>query len=192
MTRDEEKLDTCSRHFMKLVMEYDLATRGGLEVAAHLIANLIVNAPSEERDRHADGIKRLVPMIVDEAIEKGRGMDAGEPPPEIIPPPTIEPKRSNGGEAITEQRRRRMVPEGHVDEAIVEKLVESFGLGVFNECMPTGLEIINAAMRILTLGVHARLTNGNPSATTPEIEARMHKFAKALHDVVEAADRERD
>ena len=87
------------------------------------------------------------------------------------------------GEAMT--KRRRTVPEGYVDEAIIEKLESSFGL-VCNECLPTGTEIINAAGRILTLGLHAHLTNGNPSATTPEIEARLHKFAK-LHDLIESA-----
>jgi hypothetical protein len=72
-------------------------------------------------------------------------------------------------------KRRRTVPEGYADEAVIEKLQSSFGL-VCNECLPTGTEIINAAARILTLGVDAHLTNGNPSATTPEIEARLHKF----------------
>ena len=64
-------------------------------------------------------------------------------------------------------KRRRTVPEGYVDEAIIEKLESSFRL-VCNECLPTGTEIINAAARILTLGVHAHLTKGDPSATTPE------------------------
>ena len=63
--------------------------------------------------------------------------------------------------------RRRTVPGGYVDEAVIEKLQSSFG-AVMNECLPTGTEIINAAARILTLGVHAHLTKGDPSATTPE------------------------
>jgi predicted glycoside hydrolase/deacetylase ChbG (UPF0249 family) len=83
-------------------------------------------------------------------------------------------------------QRRRTVPEGYVDEAIVEKLMQSFGHGVFNECLPTGLEIINAAGRLLTIGLHGRLTNGDPSATTPEIEAQMRKFTKQLHALLEA------
>jgi len=83
-------------------------------------------------------------------------------------------------------KRRRTVPEGYVDEAIIEKLESSFRL-VCNECLPTGTEIINAAGRILTLGLHAHLTYGNPSATTPEIEARLHKFAKQLQDLIESA-----
>jgi len=72
---------------------------------------------------------------------------------------------------------------------VVEKLLDGFG-GTFNECLPTGGEIINAAMRILTLAVHVRLTNGDVSATTPEIEARVQKFAKELHDFIEAVWRQ--
>ena len=85
-----------------------------------------------------------------------------------------------------EHRRRRTVPQGYVDEAVIKKLAASFGRAC-DECLPTGTEIINAAMRILTLGLHVRLTNGDPSATTPEIEARMHEFSKQLHDLLEVA-----
>jgi ABC-type arginine transport system ATPase subunit len=56
-----------------------------------------------------------------------------------------------------------------------------------DECLPTGSEITSAAARILMLGVHVHLTNANLSATTPEIEARLHKFAKQLQDLVQAA-----
>jgi hypothetical protein len=80
--------------------------------------------------------------------------------------------------------RRRTVPHGYADEAIIEKLEMSFGL-VMNECLPTGIEIINAAARILTLCLHAHLTHGNPSATTPEIEARL--FTKQLRALLDAA-----
>jgi hypothetical protein len=85
----------------------------------------------------------------------------------------------------TMTKRTRVVPEGYVDEAVIEKLQSSFG-AVMNECLPTGTEIINAAARIL-LGVHVDLTNGDPSATTPEIEARLHKFSKQLQDLIKGA-----
>jgi hypothetical protein len=83
-------------------------------------------------------------------------------------------------------QQRRTVPEGYVDEAVIEKLMKSFG-SVMNECLPTGTEIITAAGRLLTLGLHVRLTNGNPSATTPEVEAKMRKFTKQLHELLDSA-----
>ena len=78
---------------------------------------------------------------------------------------------------------KRRVLEGHIDEAVIEKLMSSFE-PVMNECLPTGLEIINAAARILQLGLHVRLTNGDPLATTPEIEAQLRKFSKELRDLI--------
>ena len=89
---------------------------------------------------------------------------------------------------MSEGKRRRTVREGYVDEAVVEKLVSGLG-GVINECLPTGTEIINAAKRILMLGVHVHLTNRDPSATTPEIRARLERFAKQLHDLIEVTYR---
>ena len=64
-------------------------------------------------------------------------------------------------------QRRRVVPEGNVDEAIIEKLMASFG-AVVNECLPTGSEVMTAAVRLVILGLHIRATNGDPSATTPK------------------------
>ena len=83
-------------------------------------------------------------------------------------------------------RRRRVVPEGYADEAVIEKLMGSFG-AVMNECLPTGSEIMTAAVRIVILGLHIRLTDGDPSATTPEIEARLEKFGRQLNDLAQSA-----
>ena len=60
-------------------------------------------------------------------------------------------------------QRRRVVPEGYVDEAVIEKLMGSFGR-VVNECQPTGSEVMTAAVRLVILGLHIRATNGDPSA----------------------------
>jgi hypothetical protein len=68
-------------------------------------------------------------------------------------------------------KRRRTVPEGYVDEAIIEKLQDSFG-AVMNECLPTGSEIMTAAVRIVILGLHIHLTNGDPSATSAARKVR--------------------
>src|SRR5262249_17720564 len=122
---------------------------------------------------------------VDRAYARGRVLSpdhrAAERRCAGLPHQQARAQNQQGGEAMT--KRRRTVPEGYVDEAIIEKLESSFRL-VCNECLPTGTEIINAAGRILTLGLHAHLTYGNPSATTPEIEARLHKFAKQLQDLI--------
>jgi len=83
-------------------------------------------------------------------------------------------------------KRRRVVPEGYVDEAVIEKLMGSFG-AVANECLPTGSEVMTAAVRIVMLGLHIRLTDGDPSATTPEIEARLEKFGRQLNDLAQSA-----
>ena len=64
-------------------------------------------------------------------------------------------------------QQRRVVPEGYVDEAIIEKLMGSIG-AVVNECHPTGSEVMTAAVRLVILGLHIRATNGDPSATTPK------------------------
>jgi hypothetical protein len=79
-----------------------------------------------------------------------------------------------------------VVPEGYVDEAVIEKLMASFG-AVANECLPTGSEVMTAAVRIVMLGLHIRLTDGDPSATTPEIEARLEKFGQQLNDLAQSA-----
>jgi hypothetical protein len=84
-------------------------------------------------------------------------------------------------------KRRRTVPDGYIDEAVIEKLLSSFG-AVMNECLPTGSEIMTAAARIVILGLHVHLTNGDPSATTPEIQARLEKFADQLRDLIEAVE----
>ena len=83
-------------------------------------------------------------------------------------------------------RRRRVVPEGYVDEAVIKKLMASFGT-VMNECLPTGSAVMTAAVRIVMLGLHIRLTDGDPSATTPEIEARLEKFGRQLNDLAQSA-----
>ena len=83
-------------------------------------------------------------------------------------------------------RRRRVVPEGYADEAVIEKLMGSFG-AVMNECLPTGSEIMTAAVRIVILGLHIRLTDGDPSATTPEIQARLGKFGEQINELAQSA-----
>jgi hypothetical protein len=83
-------------------------------------------------------------------------------------------------------KRRRIVREGYVDEVIIEKLMASFG-AVVNECMPTGSEVMTAAVRLVILGLHIRATNGDPSATTPEIQARLEKFGEQLNDLAQNA-----
>ena len=83
-------------------------------------------------------------------------------------------------------RRRRVVPEGYADEAVIEKLMGSFG-AVVNECLPTGSEIMTAAVRIVILGLHIRLTDGDPSATTPEIQARLEKFGEQINELAQSA-----
>ena len=85
-------------------------------------------------------------------------------------------------------QRRRTVPEGYVDEAVIEKLMSSFG-AVMNECLPTGSEIATAAVRILIMGLHVRLTDGDPSATTSEMQARLEKFGGAVGDLMHAVER---
>ena len=83
-------------------------------------------------------------------------------------------------------QRRRIVPEGYVDEAVIEKLMGSFG-AVANECLPTGSEVMTAAVRIVMLGLHIRLTDGDPSATTPEIQARLGKFGEQINELAQSA-----
>ena len=83
-------------------------------------------------------------------------------------------------------KRRRIVPEGYVDEAVIEKLMGSFG-AVANECLPTGSEVMTAAVRIVMLGLHIRLTDGDPSATTPEIQARLGKFGEQINELAQSA-----
>jgi hypothetical protein len=83
-------------------------------------------------------------------------------------------------------KRARIVREGYVDEAIIEKLMMSIG-AVVNECQPTGSEIMTAAVRLVILGLHIRATNGDPSATTPEIQARLEKFGKQINELAQAA-----
>ena len=74
-------------------------------------------------------------------------------------------------------QRRRTVPEGYVDEAVIEKLMSSFD-AVVGECLPTATEIVNAGIRIIGLGLHVRFTNGNSAATTPEIQAVILKLER--------------
>jgi hypothetical protein len=83
-------------------------------------------------------------------------------------------------------QRRRVVPEGYVDEAVIEKLMRSIG-AVVNECHPTGSEIMTAAVRLVILGLHIRATNGDPSATTPEIQARLEKFGEQVNELAQNA-----
>ena len=83
-------------------------------------------------------------------------------------------------------KRRRVVPEGYVDEAVIEKLMGSFG-AVANECLPTGSEVMTAAVRIVMLGLHIRLTDGDPSATTPKIQARLGKFGEQINELAQSA-----
>jgi hypothetical protein len=85
-------------------------------------------------------------------------------------------------------KRQRTVRAGHIDEAVIEKLVASFDT-VMDECLPTGSEIMTAAARLIILGQHVRLTNGNPSATTPEIQARLEKLGDGIRDLIEASER---
>jgi len=82
-------------------------------------------------------------------------------------------------------KRRRTVPEGYVDEAVIKKLMGSFG-AVVHECLPTGSEVMTAAVRLVILGLHIRATNGDPSATTPEIQARLEKFGEQLNDLAQS------
>ena len=83
-------------------------------------------------------------------------------------------------------KRRRVVPEGYVDEAVIEKLMGSIG-AVVNECQPTGSEIMTAAVRLVILGLHIRARNGDPSATTPEIQARLENFGEQVNDLAQGA-----
>jgi hypothetical protein len=92
------------------------------------------------------------------------------------------------GERRAMTKRERIVRAGYVDEAVVEKLMESFG-SKMNECLPAGHEIMTAAYRILIVGLHAHLTDGDPSATTPEIQARVEKFGDRLRELIQAAER---
>jgi hypothetical protein len=83
-------------------------------------------------------------------------------------------------------KRERLVRPGYIDEAIVEKLMSSVN-AVVHECLPTGSELMTAAGRLLILGLHAHLTNGDPSATTPEIQAQLKMVANSLRDLIQAA-----
>jgi hypothetical protein len=83
-------------------------------------------------------------------------------------------------------KRRRVVPDGYVDEAVVEKLMMSIS-AVVNECLPTGSEIMTAAMRLVILGLHIRATHGDPSASTPEIQARLEKFGEQVNELAQSA-----
>jgi hypothetical protein len=83
-------------------------------------------------------------------------------------------------------QQRRVVPEGYVDEAIIAKLMGSIG-AVVNECQPTGSEIMTAAVRLVILGLHIRATNGDPSATTPEIQARLERFGEQVNELAQSA-----
>ena len=83
-------------------------------------------------------------------------------------------------------QQRRVVPEGYVDEAIIEKLMGSIG-AVVNECHPTGSEVMTAAVRLVILGLHIRATNGDPSATTPEIQARLERFGEQVNELAQSA-----
>ena len=58
---------------------------------------------------------------------------------------------------------------------------------VVNECQPTGSEVMTAAVRLVILGLHIRATNGDPSATTLEIQARLEKFGEQLNDLAQSA-----
>jgi len=62
----------------------------------------------------------------------------------------------------------------------------SFG-AVAIECLPTGSEVMTAAVRIVMLGLHIRLTDGDPSATTPEIQARLGKFGEQINELAQSA-----
>jgi hypothetical protein len=84
---------------------------------------------------------------------------------------------------------KRVVRAGYVDEAVIEKLMSSFG-DKMNECLPTGSEIMTAAARLIVLGLHVHLTNGDASATTPEIQARLEMVSHSLRDLIQAAARE--
>jgi hypothetical protein len=81
----------------------------------------------------------------------------------------------------------RIVRAGYVDEAVIEKLMSSFG-SKMNECLPTGSEIMTAAACILILGLHVALTDGDPSTTTPEIQARLKKFEDGISKLIQAAE----
>jgi hypothetical protein len=85
--------------------------------------------------------------------------------------------------------RKRTVPAGHVDEAVIEKLMASFD-SVMDECLPTGSEIMTAAARLIVLGQHVRLTNGNPSATTPDIQARLEKLGDGIRNLIQASEQD--
>ena len=102
--------------------------------------------------------------------------------------------RCRGGDrmvarAMAMTKRQRTVPYGHVDEAVIEKLMSSFGAAM-NECLPTGSEIYTAAVRLIILGLHVHLTNGDPSATTPEIQARLETFGDKMRDLIQAVEQE--
>jgi hypothetical protein len=86
-------------------------------------------------------------------------------------------------------KRKRIVSYGYVDEAVIEKLMSSFG-AVMDECLPTPSEIMTVAVRIIILGQHVRLTHGDPSATTPEIQARLEKLGDQVRDLLHAFGRE--
>jgi hypothetical protein len=79
-----------------------------------------------------------------------------------------------------------MTKAGYIDEAVVEKLLSSFGSKV-KECVPTDSEIMTAAGRVLVLGLQTHLTDGDPSATTPEIQAKLEMFGDSLRKLIEAA-----
>ena len=95
----------------------------------------------------------------------------------------------DGDAAMT--KRPRVLPDGYVDEAVVEKLIGSIG-AVVNECHPTGSEIMTAAVRLVILGLHVRATNGDPSATTPEIQARLERFGEQVNELAQSAFDELD
>jgi len=94
-------------------------------------------------------------------------------------------EEGNEGDDMT--KRQRTVRAGYVDEAVIEKLVASFTT-VMNECLPTGSEIATAALRLLILGHHVHLTNGNPSATTPEIQAQLEKLGNGICGLIQASE----
>jgi hypothetical protein len=89
-----------------------------------------------------------------------------------------------GAQAMT--KRERLVRPGYIDETVVEKLMSGFA-SKMEECLPTGIEIMTAAMRELMLGLHVDLTNGDPSATTPEIQAKLNMVRDALCKLIQAA-----
>jgi hypothetical protein len=56
---------------------------------------------------------------------------------------------------------------------------------VVGECLPTATEIVNTGIRIIGLGLHVRFTNGNPAATTPEIQAVILKLERQICNLLD-------